>query len=479
MGFVQGIPRQQMVMFPELLDDYIADDNPVRFIDAFVDSLDLQALGFERVVPKETGRPAYNPGDLLKLYVYGYLNRIRSSRRLETEANRNVEVMWLLGKLSPDFKTIADFRRDNGKPIRAVCREFTLLCRSLGLYEGELVAIDGSKFKAVNSRERNFTKQKLQVLRQQAEAKIERYLQELDENDARETDSKKLTREELQEKIEWLKRRKGVYDELQQQMEGSGESQISLTDPDARSMTLGSNRGTEVGYNVQISVDAKHKLIVDHEVTNECNDMRQLSCMALRAKEVLGVESLEVVADRGYYNGEEIRDCIKGAIVPYVPQTNPSNSRHVDLYTKEDFRYDAQNDCYWCPAGEALQYIRCGTNKHGRKMRFYATKRCKGCAVKHKCTRDKSGRRIQRWEDERLLEEMDRRVRAEPNKIKQRKLIVEHPFGTIKRSMDQGYFLTRGLCNVRAEASLTILAYNIKRALTVKGTLGLKAALAT
>jgi transposase len=465
-------------MFPELLDDYIADDNPVRFIDAFVDGLDLQALGFERAVPRETGRPPYDPGDLLKLYVYGYVNRIRSSRKLETEANRNVEVMWLLGKLAPDFKTIADFRRDNGKPIRAVFREFTLLCRTLGLYGGELVAIDGSKFKAVNSRERNFTQQKLKVLRQQAEAKIARYLQELDENDAQETDSKKLTREELQEKIEWLKRRKGVYNELQQQMEESGESQISLTDPDARCMTLGANRGTEVGYNVQISVDAKHKLIVDHEVTNECNDMRQLSSMALRAKEVLGVESLEVVADRGYYNDEEIRDCTKGAIVPYIPQTNPSNSRRAGLYTKEDFRYDAENDCYRCPAGEALLYIRCGTNKHGRQMRFYATKRCKSCAVRHKCTRDKGGRRIQRWEDEGLLEEMAHRLRAEPNKVKKRKLIVEHPFGTIKRSMDQGYFLTRRLCNVRTEMSLTMLAYNIKRALMLKGTVELMAALA-
>lgn len=478
MGFVQGIHRHQMVMFPELLDDYIADDNPVRFIDGFVDSLDLQALGFEHAVPKETGRPPYNPGDLLKLYVYGYLNRIRSSRKLEAEANRNVEVMWLLGKLAPDFKTIADFRRDNGEPIRAVCREFTLLCRSLELFGGELVAIDGSKFKAVNSRERNFTKRKLKALAKRVDSKIERYLQELDENDAQETDSKKLTKEELQEKIEWLKRRKGVYDELQQQMDESGESQISLTDPDARSMTLGSNRGTEVGYNVQISVDAKHKLIVDHEVTNECNDMKQLSSMAIRAKEMLEVESLEVVADGGYYNGEEIRDCTEVAIVPYIPQASSSSSKRVGLYTKEDFHYDPENDCYWCPTGEALRYSRSGTNKHGRKMRYYVPTRCKECAVKHKCTRDKRGRRIQRWEDEELLEEMAHRLRAEPDKIKQRKLVVEHPFGTIKHSMDQGYFLTRRLCNVRAEMSLTMLAYNIKRALTLKGTQELTTALA-
>ncbi len=463
MGFVEGVPRQQAVMFPELLDDYIADDNPVRFIDAFIESLDLQALGFERAVPAETGRPPYNPGDLLKLYVYGYLNRIRSSRRLEAEAKRNVEVMWLLGKLAPDFKTIADFRRDNGEPIRAVCRKFTLLCRTLGLHSGELVAIDGSKFKAVNSRERNFTKGKLQELRRQAEAKIERYLQELDENDGEETDSKKLTREELQEKIEWLKKRKGTYDELERQMEESGESQISLTDPDARSMTLGSNRGTDVGYNVQISVDAKHKLIVDHEVTNECNDMNQLNAMAVRAKAVLEVDSLEVVADAGYYNSQEIKDCQDQGIVPYVPQTNSSKNKKAGRYTKEDFRYDAENDCYWCPAGEALRYSSSGPDKHGRKIRRYDARRCTECALKRKCTRDKRGRRITRWEHEMCLEELAQRLRAKPEKVKQRKALVEHPFGTIKRSMDQGYFLTRRLCKVRAEMSLTILAYNIKR----------------
>ena len=277
MGFVQGIQREQMVMFPELLDDYIADDNPVRFIDAFVDSLDLRALGFERAVPKETGRPPYHPGDLLKLYVYGYLNRIRSSRRLEREAQRNVETMWLLGKLAPDHKTIADFRRDNGKPIRAVFREFTVLCRRLELFGGQLVAIDGSKFKAANGRERNFTKSKLERLNRRAEEKIKRYLEELDKADEQEQDNEKPTAEGLQEKIEWLKGRKEVYAELREQMDQAGESQVSLTDPDARSMTLGKGRGTAVSYNVQISVDAKHKLIADHEVTNECNDMKQLS----------------------------------------------------------------------------------------------------------------------------------------------------------------------------------------------------------
>lgn len=476
MGFVQGVHRNQVVMFPESLDEYVSDDNPVRFIDAFVDSLDLRALGFERAVPAETGRPPYHPGVLLKLYVYGYLNRIRSSRKLEREAQRNVELMWLLGKLTPDFKTIADFRRDNGQPIRAVFREFTQVCRRLELYGGELVAVDGSKFKAVNSRDRNFTQGKLEDLDKRADKKIKRYLEELDEADEREEDSQKPTAEELREKIEWLQGRKEVYSQLQAQMEESGESQVSLTDPDARSMWLGHSRGTDVAYNVQITVDAKHKLIVDHEVTNGCNDSNQLSAMAIRAKEVLGVESLEVVADKGYYSGTEIKDCVDEDIVPFIPETDSSSNSRAGLYGKKDFRYDAENDCYWCPAGKALPYSY-QTTSNGQEVRVYIAKGCSKCALKHKCHRDKLSRRVKRWVHEEVLEEMAQRVRAEPDKVKERKSLVEHPFGTMKRAMDQGYFLTRRLCNVRAEMSLTILAYNIKRALKLKGTQELMAAL--
>jgi len=368
MGFVQGVHRNQVVMFPESLDEYIANDNPVRFIDAFVDSLDLQALGFERAVPEERGRPPYHPGDLLKLYLYGYVNRVRSSRRLETEAQRNVEVMWLLRKLAPDHKTIADFRRDNGKAIRAVFREFTVLCRRLELFGGQLVAIDGSKFKAVNSRDRNYTQAKLKRLKQRADEKIERYLEELDKQDEEEQDNEKPTAEELQQKIEWLRSRKKVYAELEERMDQSGESQVSLTDPDARSMVLGHGRGTEVAYNVQISVDAKHKLIVDHEVTNAGNDKNQLSSMAMRAKEALEVESLEVVADQGYYNSREIQDCIEGDVLPYIRKPNTSNNR--GLFAREEFRYDGENDCYWCPAGNALPF-RYQTTYRGQVVRDY------------------------------------------------------------------------------------------------------------
>lgn len=466
MGFVQGVHRDQVVMFPESLDEYIAVDNPVRFIDAFVDDLDLEALGFRRAVPKEKGRPPFNPGDLLKLYLYSYLNQTRSSRRIERESQRNVEVMWLVGKLTPDHKTIADFRRDNGKGIQAVFRQFTVMCRRLGLYGGQLVAVDGSKFKAVNSRNRNYTKSKLEKLNQRTEEKIQRYLEELDRADEQEQDNEKPTAEELQEKIEWLKSRKKIYAELEEQMDQSGESQVSLTDPDARSMVLGANRGTEVAYNVQISVDAKHKLIVDHEVTNAGNDKNQLSRMGMRAKEALEVESLDVVADQGYYSSEEIKKCIKGDVVPYMRRPNSPNKSGV--FDKEEFRYDRENDCYWCPAGKALT-LRYQTTYRGQKVRDYIAQDCNECDLKAKCTRRKGGRQIRRWVDEDLLVDMARRVRAEPDKVKQRKSIVEHPFGTIKRSMNQGYFLTRGLDSVRTETSLTMLAYNIMRAMKLKG----------
>lgn len=475
MAYVQGVSRNQVVMFPESLDEYISDDNPVRFIDAFVDGLDLQVLGFKRAVPEERGRPPYDPGDLLKLYMYGYLNRVRSSRRLEREAERNVEVMWLVSKLVPDHKTIADFRRDNGEAIQAVFREFMVLCRRLGLFGGQLVAIDGSKFKAANSRERNFTQRKLKRLKERVDKEIERYLKELDEADEQEQDNEKPTAAELRAKIEWLKGREKEYAGLQEQMAENGEKQVSLTDPDARSMVLGSNRGTEVAYNVQISVDAKHKLIVDYEVTNACNDRNQLSSMAIRAKEALEVESLEVVADQGYYSSNEIRDCVEGDVRPYIRKPNISNSR--GRFAKEKFRYDGENDCYWCPAGQALPF-KYQTTYRKQEVRVYGGQACGECDLRAKCTERKTGRQIwRRVVEEELLEDMIRRVHAEPDKVKRRKSIVEHPFGTIKRNMDQGYFLTRRLLGVGAEASLTMLAYNLQRAVRLKGVQELIAAL--
>jgi len=478
MEHIQGSDREQMTLFPEALDDYVARDNPVRFLDTFIDSLDLKSLAFEHIVLKETGRPPYHPADLLKLYVYGYLNRIRSSRRLETESGRNLELMWLLRRLTPDFKTIADFRRDNRQAIRRVCRQFTVFCRQLELFGGELVAIDGSKFKAQNAKGRNFTQAKLKRQLKELDQKIDEYLEELDQADEEEKDlPEKPNAEQLWEKIEAMKRRQAQLRERQQQMKDSGQSQISLTDPDSRAMPVGGGEATLVGYNVQLSVDAKHKLIVDHEVTNDVTDLGLLSHMAKSAKQALGVDAIDVVADRGYYDGQEVKACLEEDITPYLPKANTSANRKRGLFTKEDFRYDREQDRYGCPAGQALTF-RFTTVEQERQIRYYATRACRECALKPKCTGNQRGRRITRWVDEHLLEAMQARVQAEPEKVGLRKQLAEHPFGTIKHAMNQGYFLMRGLEKVRAEMALTVMAYNLKRAIQILGVPKLVQALA-
>src|SRR3990172_7624690 len=477
MHHIQGSDRGQLTLFPEALDDYIAEDNPVRFLDAFVETLDFRGFGFQHAVLEDTGRPPYYPAALLKLYVYGYLNRIRSSRHLEKEAGRNLELMWLLKRLTPDFKTIADFRRDNRRAIRQICREFTLFCRQLDLFGGELVAIpkehrdgvDGSKFKAQNAKGRNFTQKKLKRQLKDLDKKIDDYIQELDQADEEEKDTPdKPNAHELREKIEAMKRRQAQLRDIEQQMEHSGQSQISLTDPDSRAMPVGGGEATLVGYNVQLSVDAKHKLIVEHEVTNDVTDLGLLSHMAKSAKQALGVDGMDVVADRGYYDGQEVKACLEEHITPYIPKANTSANRKRGLFTKQDFRYDPEQDSYHCPAGEALTF-RFQTTELGRDIRYYATPACRGCALRAQCTRNKGGRRITRWVDEHLLEAMQARMEAQPEKVKLRKQLAEHPFGTIKQAMNQGYFLMRGLEKVRAEMALTVMAYNLKRVIRILG----------
>jgi transposase len=467
MGYVEGQDRKQTMLFPEVLEDYISEENPVRFIDVFIEGLDLSEMGFGRAVPKERGRPPYDPADLLRLYMYGYLNRTRSSRQLEREAGRNVELMWLMRKLKPDFKTIADFRRDNPQAIKKVCREFTLWCKRLELFGGELVAIEGSKFGAVNSPKRNFTEKKLKRLIEEIDGKIEQYLKELDRQDQQEVGERSLSTEELKEKIERYKQRRGQYEQLKRDLEQSGESQVSLTDPQSRSMRVG--HGVEVSYNVQIVVDHKHKLVVEHEVVNEVTDQGQLSTMAKKAKETLGVESLEVVADRGYYNGEEVNTCEESGMTVYVPRPNNSSNLKRGLFTKEDFVYEPEKDCYRCPAGKELSY-RFNSVEQGRAVRSYEIFGCNSCELKSKCSINKRGRRrITRWVNEAILEAMARRVAEHPEKMELRRCLAEHPFGTIKRVMNQGYFLMRGLTKVGAETSLTILAYNLKRVINILG----------
>jgi transposase len=466
MGYIQGTPREQAILFPETIEEYISDDNPVRFIDAFVDQLDLQVAGFQRTLPSETGRPPYAPGDLLKLYIYGYLNRIRSSRKLEQEAARNIEVMWLLRKLKPDFKTIADFRKDNRNAFKQVFREFTLLCRKLELFGGELIAVDGSKFKAVNNSKRNFTKARLQKTLKRIDEKIEGYLNELDECDSKGPSPKRYSVAELESKIEHLKDRQDRYSQLLQEIEESGETQISLTDADSRSMAKSPK--APVSYNVQTAVDEKHKLIVTQDVTNAVTDRDQLSKIAIQAKETLGVEKLKVVADMGYSHGKEIKACEEAGLEPYVPTPVTSANRKLGLYGKEQFVYDAEKDVYRCPTGQELTY-RFDTHELGRHIRYYKTSACRTCAIKAKCTRNKEGRRITRWVDEHIMERMQARIDANPELMKKRKQIVEHPFGTIKYWNDQGHFLMRGLENVRAEFSLSALVYNLKRVINIIG----------
>jgi transposase len=469
-----GLDRTQTLLFPERLEDYIGPENPVRFLDAFVASLDLHALGFARARCAETGRPPYDPAVLLKLYLYGYLHRIRSSRLLEAECQRNVEVIWLTGKQTPDFKTIADFRKDNLKPLKAVARQFTLLCRKLELFGGELLAIDGSKFAAVNARDQNFNAAKLQDLIARADARLSEYLQTLDSADAAEPGGATPTKSELAAKIAALQERRDWHEELLGQLDAD-QKQISVTDPDTRKLPTA--HGTVVGYNAQLAVDARHKLIAADDVTNDVNDLNQLADVALEAKANLELTRTEVVADAGYYNAAEVSRCVERGIIPYIPKSDTSANTARGLYGKGQFKYDTAKDVYVCPAGAALTY-RFATYEQGRELRYYRARGCNTCAWKSRCTRNQANRTITREENEHLMEAMAARMRAQPHKFKLRKTLAEHPFGTIKRWFGYTHFLLKELAKVQCEWSLTTLAYNLKRVLNLVKLTELMAAVA-
>ena len=472
--FIQGEHRGQSTLLPESLDDYVSDTNPVRVVDVFVDELDLAKLGFDGVIPAETGRPAYHPAILLKIYIYGYLNRIQSSRRLEREAQRNVELMWLTGRLMPDFKTIANFRKDNSKAIRGVCRQFVLLCQQLGLFSENLVAIDGSKFKAVNNRDRNFTSAKLKRRMEEIEASISRYLAALDAADRQTPSASAPDTGSLEDKIAKLKAQMKELQKIETQLNDSPDKQVSLTDPDARSMmTRGSGI---VGYNVQTAVDTKHHLIVAHEVTNVGSDRDQLSPMAKQAREAMGTETLSVVADRGYFKGEEILACHDANITAYVPKPMTSSAKADGRFNKDIFVYDSTKNEYTCPAGEALIW-RFSSVEKGMKMHCYWSSKCQSCTLKTQCT-PSTNRRVRRWEHEAVLEEVQLRLNQAPEMMRVRKRTVEHPFGTLKQWMGATHFLTRKLNGVSAEMSLNVLAYNLKRVMKIIGTEGLLKAMA-
>ncbi len=466
--FIEGVDRGQITLFPDRLNDWIGDDNPVRVVDVFVDELDLGGLGFGRVGPRATGRPGYHPAVLLKLYIYGYLNRVQSSRRLEREAGRNVEVMWLTGRLVPDHKTIADFRKDNGAAIRKVCSQFVVLCRRLDLFTEACVAIDGSKFKAVNARDRNFTRAKMKRRLEQIEESVEHYLHQLDSADRQEPSLARTTKTvRLKDKIVTLKEEMARLKALEVRMLAAPDKQISLTDPDARSMATSGRGSGMVGYNVQAAVDTEHHLIVAHEVTNVGTDRAQLSHMAKRTKAVLGTDRLDVVADRGYFKGEEILACDEAGITVTLPKPLTSGVMAKGRFGKQDFRYVAADDVYTCPAGARLDYHYTNVEK-GLTLRRYWTNICRTCAIKDQCTTGKE-RRITRWEHEHVLEAAQQRLDEHPEKMRQRRETVEHPFGTIKYWMGYTHFQMKTLKRVATEMALHVLAYNLKRVINILG----------
>jgi transposase len=467
-GFVEGADRAQSTLLPECLDDWVDESNPVRFIDAFVDGLDLKALGFVGVDPADTGRPAYHASVHLKLYVYGYLNRVHSSRRLEREAGRNLEVMWLLQRLAPDFKTIADFRKDNGSAIKKVCARFIEVCRKLDLLKTASVAIDGSKFKAVNNRDQNFTKAKVERRRKQLEESVSRYLSQLDTADLQEqTAAITLKRIRLKDKLEKLHSEMAKLDAIEKQMLASPDEQISLTDPDSRSMATSGRGSGVVGYNVQVATETEHHLIIAHEVTNVGSDRSQLAKAAKAAKKVLQVDKLEAVADRGYYHGEEIKACADAGITVTLPKPLTSGAKSEGRFGKQDFAYLADEDVYRCPAGEKLRYYY--TNEEsGQKLRNYWTNACRHCALKPRCT-SATPRRIKRWEHEHVLEAAQERLDRNPDAMRTRREVVEHPFGTIKMRMGATHFLMKTLPKVATEMALAVLGYNLTRVINIVG----------
>lgn len=469
-GFIEGENRYQSTMFPERLDDYVGEDSATRVVDVFIDRLDLSGLGF-KTEPADTGRPAYHASTMLKIYVYGYLNRVQSSRRLEREAQRNVELMWLVGRLAPDFKTIADFRKNNGEAIRLVCREFVVLCRKLNLFADAFVAIDGSKFKAVNSRDRNFTKAKLKRRLLQIDESVDRYLGQIASADRQESAVADDKTSRLKDKIAALEQEMDRLKKIEVRLLAEPDQQISMTDPDARSMATSGRGSGMVGYNVQTAVDAKHHLIVVHEVTNQGHDRHQLHNMAEQAKAAIGTNKLDVVADRGYFKGEEILACDESGITTYLPRPQTSGSTKRGLFSKRDFIYRAEDNEYECPAGERLIW-RFSTEEKGQTIHKYWSSNCQRCAIRDRCTSGKY-RRIGRWEHEAVVEAVEARLEKEPERMRARRETVEHPFGTLKCWMGYTHFQTKTLKRVSTEMSLHVLAYNLKRVVNIMGILPL------
>jgi transposase len=450
----------------------IASDNHVRGIEAFVMSLDMAELGFLRAESSGIGRSPYDPRDLLKLYIYGYLNGVRSSRKLEVETQRNIELMWLMCKLKPDFKTIADFRRDNKVALVKVFRQFNVLCKDWKLFSERLIAVDGSKFRANNSKRSNYSQKKIKRNLAYLNERIDEYIKALDETDAKEADLTVPTAEEIKQRLAELQSRKRDYEIMLGDMQAQGINEVSTTDPDARMMSV-NNNGLDVCYNVQSVVDAEHKLVVDCEVINNPTDHGQLNHMASRAKEVLGVEELQVLADKGYYSTNDLVKCEKANLTTYVAKQRHHGSQDEE-FRADKFNYDPDKDLYVCPAGQEL-YPGKIRKINDVEYRDYKNHRaCGNCELKDRCTKMKKGRVISRNLHQALLDEVDRRTKENKALYRRRQMIVEHPFGTIKRQWGFGHFLTRGLASVKTEASLAFLAYNLRRVMNILGVEGMK-----
>jgi transposase len=473
--FIEGQNRTQSTLFPEVLDDYIHEDNPIRAIDLFINSLDLSALGFVRCQPAKTGRPSYSPATMLKIYLYGYLNRIHSSRRLEKETQRNVELMWLVERLTPDFKTIADFRKENSQGIQQVCKQFVLICRELNMFTDTIVAVDGTKFKASNNIAKNYSRGLIKTCIETTEKDIVNYLTELDRADRQ---SRTDDAEKLKDKLVKLQARLESEKTLQQELESLPDKQISYTDPDSRRMAL-KHKGVLVGYNVQAAVDTKHHLILAHYVTNNPTDRHQLVPISQHAQQALDKHDITVLADRGYYDNASFKAVHEAGVNAIVPKTHTSGNRSKGLFTKEDFVYNKQKDVYECPAGKDIPFSFVTTDR-GKSVRSYlSVMTCKDCSIKSRCTTSPSGRRIRRLEEEEHAERVAEAYKNMPAAMALRHQTVEHPFGTIKQWAGTHQLLTRTLKNVKTEVSLHILAYNFKRMINIMGVNGFISALKT
>jgi transposase len=470
MGHVEGECRYQMSLLPPSLDELVGEDHPVRVIEAFVDTLDLGALGFSKTIAATTGRPPYHPGDLLKLYVYGYLNQVRSSRRLEREAARNLEVLWLINRLKPSFKTIADFRRDHPQSIVEVCREFVRFCRKHALYGETVVALDGSKIDAVASRKQVITPKSLKKKVAAIDRKIAKYLAEMDEADQDEPTAEPAG--DVAEALKALRKQREAACQQAEALAAEGLTQRVQGEPEAKLMRT-ARHGHQVAYNAQSVVDAKHGLVVAFDLTNDGNDQSQLAAMAEQGRQALEVEKVTVVADTGYSSGEQGDLCEKGGITAIVPRPETVNPRGDDYFSREAFSYDPQSDCWQCPAGETLT---CRRVSHSEKQKKYWTTACSGCALKTQCTKA-TNRVIVRGFYEDAREAMHQRAMSDAKWMKLRRELVEHPFGTLKWLMGPPRFLVRGLEKAKAELALGVLSYNLKRAINIRGVPALLAAL--